>query len=104
MKRSWAIIRDEYDADEASSIQPIGVSSYRVSGSLRLFDLNDELDLDLSSEDYDSVGGLIIGELDHLPRAGETVMVDGILFIVEAVDKNRIEWVKMYLPSEESAL
>ena len=97
-------IRDEYDADEARSIQPIGVSSYRVSGSLRLFDLNDELDLNLSSEDYDSVGGLIIGELDHLPRAGETVMVDGILFIVEAVDKNRIEWVKMYLPSEESAL
>ena len=54
--------------------------------------------LSLSSEDYDSVGGLIIGVLDHVPTAGESITEDGIRFIVETMDKNRIAWVKMYLP------
>ena len=44
------------------------------------------------------MGGLIIGVLDHVPTAGESITKDGIRFVVEAMDKNRIAWVKMYLP------
>ena len=91
-------IRDEYDEDELQSLQTIGDLEYRVEGSMKLDDINEALELTLSSEDYDSVGGLIIGELDHLPEAGESVVTQGIRFVVEAMDKNRIEWVRMYLP------
>ena len=91
-------IRDEYDEDELQSLQKIGDLEYRVEGSMKLDDINEALELTLSSEDYDSVGGLIIGELDHLPEAGESVVTQGIRFVVEAMDKNRIEWVRMYLP------
>ncbi len=91
-------IRDEYDEDELKSIQAISKREYRVEGSLKLDDLNEALGLSLSSEDYDSVGGLIIGVLDHVPTAGESITKDGIRFVVEAMDKNRIAWVKMYLP------
>ena len=91
-------IRDEYDEDELKSIQAISEREYRVEGSLKLDDLNEALGLSLSSEDYDSVGGLIIGVLDHVPTAGESITKDGIRFVVEAMDKNRIAWVKMYLP------
>lgn len=91
-------IRDEYDEDELKSIQAISDLEYRVEGSLKLDDLNEALGLSLSSEDYDSVGGLIIGVLDHVPTAGESITEDGIRFIVETMDKNRIAWVKMYLP------
>ncbi len=38
---------------------------------MKLDDLNDQLDLELESEDYDSIGGLIIGQLDRLPEEGE---------------------------------
>ena len=98
-------IRDEYDEDELQSLQKIGDLEYRVEGSMKLDDINEALELTLSSEDYDSVGGLIIGELDHLPEAGESVVTQGIRFVVEAMDKNRIEWVRMYLPepSEDSS-
>ena len=91
-------IRDEYDEDELQSLQKIGDLEYRVEGSMKLEDINEALELTLYSEDYDSVGGLIIGELDHLPEAGESVVTQGIRFVVEAMDKNRIEWVRMYLP------
>ena len=91
-------IRDEYDEDELKSLQKIGEREYRVEGSMKLDDINDALELSLASEDYDSVGGLIIGELDHVPVAKEGVTCQDIRFVVESMDKNRIEWVKMYLP------
>lgn len=91
-------IRDEYDADELKSLQKLSDREYRVEGSMKLDDINDALELSLSSEDYDSVGGLIIGALDHVPVAGEGVTVDNIRFVVEKMDKNRIEWVRMTLP------
>lgn len=91
-------IRDEYDADELKSFQKLSDREYRVEGSMKLDDINDALELSLSSEDYDSVGGLIIGALDHVPVSGEGVTVDNIRFVVEKMDKNRIEWVRMTLP------
>ena len=72
-----------------------------IEGSLNLEDLNDELDLDLSSDDYDSLGGLIIEHLDRLPQAGDEITTDeGIRLVVEKLDKNRIELVHMYLPEK----
>ncbi len=63
-------IRDEYDADEEDSIRKINPKEYVIEGAMKLDDLDDQLGLDLKSEDYDSVGGYIIGLLDHLPQAG----------------------------------
>ena len=94
-------IRDEYDEDELDSVQKINDLEYRVEGAVKLVDLNDLLDLDLESEDYDSLGGLVIGLLDHLPVVGERVSENGFTFVAEAVDKNRIEWVHLFLPEPE---
>ena len=94
-------IRDEYDNDELNSVQKISDLVYRIDGATKLDDLNDLLDLTLESEDYDSLGGLIIGLLDHLPVGGEMVMYKKIRLTVETLDKNRIEWVKMELPEEQ---
>ena len=58
-----------------------------VEGSMKLDDLNDQLDLELESEDYDSIGGLIIGQLDRLPEEGESVVCDGIRLVVDRLDR-----------------
>lgn len=91
-------IRDEYDADELNDIQKISDREYSIDASIRLDDLNDVLDLNLQSDDYDSLGGLIIGLLDRLPDAGETVQDDVYTFTVESIDKNRIERIRLLLP------
>ena len=54
-------IRDEYDEDEEESLVQVKEREYLVEGSMKLDDLNDRLNLNLESEDYDSLGGLVIG-------------------------------------------
>lgn len=95
-------IRDEYDADELNDIKKISDREYSIDASIRLDDLNDALELDFQSEDYDSLGGLIIGLLDRLPEAGETVQDGAYTFTVESIDKNRIERIRLLLPEKET--
>ena len=92
-------IRDEYDADEAELIQKKGERSWLVEGSMKLDDINDELGTDLDSEDYDSISGIIIENLDRLPEDNEEVTLDnGIHLKVQGIDQNRIKKVLITLP------
>lgn len=92
-------IQDEYDENEQDFIQEISEREYIIEGSMNLDDLNDRLHLSLSSDDYDSLGGLIIEHLDRLPEEGDEVFTeDDIRMVVEKLDKNRVEQVHMYLP------
>lgn len=96
-------IRDEYDADEAEYIQAMDEGTYLVEGSMKLDDINDVLGTTLDSEDYDSIGGIIIEYLDRLPEDGEEVELDcGIRLKVQGIDQNRICKVVLTLPEETS--
>ena len=99
-------IRDEYDEDEETLIQDLGDNSYVVPGGMKLDDINNSIDTNFTSEDYDSIGGLIIEKLDKLPEEGENVeLEDGTILTVKTVNQNRIEEVLMKLPaiSDENA-
>lgn len=95
-------IRDEYDADELDSFRKISDTEYRVEGSVKLDDLNDLLDIRLESEDYDSIGGYIIGLIDNLPEVGQTVSDGVFTFQVESLERNRIKWVRLWIPDPVS--
>lgn len=100
-------IRDEYDEDEEELVHQFSEHEYAVAGAMNLVDLNDYLDLEkrdllLESEDYDSVGGIMIELLDHLPQVGESVTTEnGIRLVVDSMEKNRINQVHIYLPETE---
>lgn len=94
-------IHDEYDENEEDFITKLADREYLVEGSTNLEDLNDRLDLDLSSDDYDSLGGFIMEQLDRLPKLNDEITTeDGIHMVVEKLDKNRIERVHLYLPEK----
>ena len=93
-------IRDEYDEDEEDFIRRLGPSEYVVEASMHLDDLNDLLGLSLESEDYDSIGGFMIGLLDHLPEQGEEVTFQNLRLVADQVDGNRIDKVHIYLTEE----
>ncbi|MCI8859365.1 MAG: HlyC/CorC family transporter [Lachnospiraceae bacterium] len=96
-------IRDEYDMDEEDPIQKLNDREYIIQGSMNLEDLCDVLNLQLSSKDYDTVGGYMIELLDHLPNTGEeTRTPENVLLRVEAMDKNRISKLYLCLPEEEA--
>ncbi len=93
-------IRDEYDADEEDPLVKISEREYYIQGSMNLEDVCDELDLPFRSEDYDTIGGYLIGLLDHLPEKNEIVITEeDILLKVARMDKNRIEKIYMKLPA-----
>ena len=92
-------VHDEYDENENQNIVKINDYTYDVKGYINLHDLNDELDLNLDSEDFDSIGGLVIDKLGKIPKVNEMVILDdGIRIKVKTLEKNRIEEVRLLLP------
>lgn len=68
---------------------------------MNLEDLCDELNLPFQSEDYDTIGGYLIGLLDHVPEKNEIIITkEDILLQVYQMDKNRIEKIYMKLPEQ----
>ena len=90
-------LRDEYDKEEENDIIKISETEYEVDASIRLDDINDILETSFVSEAYESVGGYILELLDHLPSVGETAIKNNITFQVIAMDKNRIQRVRIHL-------
>ncbi len=88
-------IADEYDEQE-KEIEVIKEDEFVVDGSTRLEDVNEMIGLHLESEDFDTIGGYVIGILGSLPDGGEEVEENGIKIVVEEVDKNRIEKLRIY--------
>ncbi len=104
-------LRDEYDAEEDEPIVALSDHEYLVLGSTNLEDLCDELDLNFTSDDYDTIGGYLIGLLDHVPEKNEVIITDDdVLLRVEQMDKNRVEKIYIRKPApaaettEESSL
>lgn len=93
-------IRDEYDTDEEEDFtEIIPRQEYLILGSARIDDMNGKLHLGLDSEDYDSIGGYIIEQMDSLPAEGETLTLEnGVSFLIERIDKNRVEKVRVRIP------
>lgn len=83
-------IRDEYD-EEHEDIEVIKEDEYLVEGSMKIDLLNDMIGTSIESEDFDSIGGFIIGLLDRFPDEDEVIEYNNIKFVVEKVEKNRIE-------------
>ena len=95
-------IRDEDDADEEELIQETEEGQYLVEGGMKLNDINDALDISLDSEDYDSIGGLMIEQLDRLPQDQETITLEnGITLRACGIQDNHIVKVLITLPPED---
>ena len=96
-------IRDEYDSDEKDAIEQLSEFEYLILGSTNLDDVNDELDLEFESDDYDTIGGYCLQLLDHLPKENETLFTeDGVVIKIKEVKKNRIERIYIRIPEKTS--
>ena len=89
-------IEDEYDEEE-DEIQVISSNEFVVEGSTKISDVNEVLGIELESEEFDSIGGYIIGYIKHIPEENEVIEVDNIKFHIELVDKNRIKKIRIIL-------
>ncbi|MFM8380608.1 MAG: hemolysin family protein [Actinomycetota bacterium] len=97
-------IVDEYDTDR-TEIERLPDGQYLVHGSTSVSDVNDELEINIPDEEWDSIGGFVFGTLEHVPVVGEHIDYDGWRFTVAAVEGRRIRTVRITLkespPGEE---
>ena len=94
-------IRDEFDYDEVDPFKEVSSNEYIVDGQIKLDDVNERLGLSLESEDFDSLGGFIIGFLDRLPDTGDKVETDTVTLIVDSMDKNRIDKIHIFVKNNK---
>lgn len=90
-------IHDEFDEAEEQVVRQVGENEYIVEGSINLDDFNDQLETNVDSEDYESLGGLIIEHLDRLPNKGDSVEIDNCKLTVIKMDDKRIDLVKVVI-------
>jgi putative hemolysin len=95
-------IEDEYDP-VAFKIKKIDDSTYIIDGLATIDELNNKLDLDLFSENYDTVSGYLIDHIGYIPQENDdrTIEIDNFVFKIESVKQKRIDKVKLYIGKKE---
>lgn len=91
-------IQDEFDAEKPELVDR-GGGVYQVSGSMLVVDLEDELGLEFSERDQDTVAGLVLSELGRRPRVGDRVEVGSVRLEVLDVQGNRIRALRLIRPT-----
>ena len=82
-------IEDEYDPDEPELV-PVSDGVYRVEGAMPVHDLGELLGVELPSEEWDTVGGLMLGLLGAIPKEGQEVRYQNLVFRAEKVQRRRV--------------
>lgn len=86
-------IQDEYDVEEEPEIEHIEKDTLRIEGATLIEDVSKELEVDFPEDEYESLGGFLVGMLDKIPDEkdeGVEVEYKGYVFKIEKVEDNRI--------------
>lgn len=89
-------IADEYDDDEQDEIEVIKEDEYVVDGGTRLEEFNKMVGSRLESDEVDTIAGYVLMILGNFPEGGEVLELDGLKFVIEEMDKNRISKLRVY--------
>ena len=82
-------IRDEFDEEEPA-ISKFNDGSYSVDGRIQISTVNEALNSEFASEDFDTIGGLVLGQLGRPPEIGDEVILDSYVLRVDEVDGPRV--------------
>jgi putative hemolysin len=89
-------INDEYDDFDNKKIYSINENTIQADGLAEIDDINDKLDLNLSNERFNTIGGFITGELGRFPTKGDSFIYNNnIKFVVESAGKNKVEKIRI---------
>jgi magnesium and cobalt exporter, CNNM family len=93
-------IADEYDTEEPE-LEQVGENEYRVDGKISIDEVNEILDVELPDEEWDTVGGLMLGLMGSIPDEGDEVAFQTLVFRAERVDGRRISKIRITRRSED---
>jgi len=88
-------IDDEHDIEDIGNIRHMGVSRYTVKALTPIEEFNDYFKSNFSDDDHDTIAGLIMKTLGHLPKRGESIVIGRYLFKVMSADSRRIKQLQL---------
>ena len=83
-------IEDEYDTEEETFIRKIGDNDYIVKALTPIEDFNEELNCDISDDEFDTIGGIVTSHFGRVPQRNEEASVDDWIFRVLRADKRQV--------------
>jgi CBS domain containing-hemolysin-like protein len=92
-------IRDEFDEEEPA-VKELDDGSYLTDGRIPIGEVNEALDTSFESQDFETVGGLVLGHLGRVPEKGDEIRLDGHLLRVDETDGPRVAQVVIRKPDE----
>ncbi len=92
-------IDDEHDTEDGVDIRDHGDGNYSVRALTPIDEFNEALGTQLSEEEFDTIGGLVMQHIGHMPKTGETAEIEGCHFRVLAADSRRLHLLQVSLPS-----
>ena len=91
-------IEDEYDFDEGAFIMQRDDRTYTVKAHTTLEAFNEHFETDYENSNYDTIGGLILNTLGHMPERGERLTIGDIEYAILAADSRKIRLLSVCLP------
>ena len=95
-------IRDEFD-EEGPAVKEMADGSFVTGGRISINEVNEALGTDFESQDFETMGGLILGRLGRVPESGDEVRIDGHLLRVDQTNGPRIARIQIREPEEDGA-
>jgi len=93
-------IEDEHDVEEEDTIRKHSEVHYTIKALTPVEDFNEYFKLSLSDEEFDTIGGLVVHEIGHLPKRGERVVIGNLLFKILRADSRRVHMLQLTLLPE----
>lgn len=93
-------IEDEFDDEEVDDIRQIGKHTYAVNALTTLDDFNDYFSTEYNIEEQDTIGGLLIHKLGHLPERGEVISIDQYKYKIINADNRRLIQLQVRIPKD----
>lgn len=87
-------IDDEYDQED-DDVVALADNQFLLDGSLDIDEVNEECGTSFESEEFESIGGLVLGAVGGVPEINQKVVIDNGLFVIEKIEKNRIETLRL---------
>ena len=94
-------ISDEYDTEEDEDIINIGPGKYLIDASVNIDEINQKFGTELECQEFDSLGGFIIENIDRFPKLNEVLNIAGLKFTIAKKTKNRIEKIILEFPKNK---
>ena len=90
-------IEDEHDVEEEDTIRKHSEVHYTIKALTPIEDFNEYFRLSLSDEEFDTIGGLVIHQIGHLPKRGERIVIGNLLFKILRADSRRVHMLQLTL-------